>query len=140
MIVMDLDVLENRFVINSQLRKSIFGLKLDNACVHPFTFDIHSLHHNDRYISVVPPKEMIQKYEEALSHCCQSHPQSTHQAPGFSTKPTRYILSKLCLLLKSYFLTPLAGPSGVKGMFEFDKRFSGVERKIAKERRTISLG
>ena len=65
------------------------------------------------------------KYEEALSHCCQSHPQSTHQAPGFSTKPTRYILSKLCLLLKSYFLTPLAGPSGVKGMFEFDKRFSG---------------
>ena len=124
-IVMDLDALENKFVINSQLRKSIFCLKLDNACAHHFTFDIHSLHHNDRYISVVPPKEMIQKYEEALSHCCQSHPQSTHQAPGFSTKPTRYILSKLCLLLKSYFLTPLAGPSGVKGMFEFDKRFSG---------------
>ena len=56
---MDLDALENKFVINSQLRKSIFCLKLDNACAHHFTFDIHSLHHNDRYISVVPPKEKV---------------------------------------------------------------------------------
>ena len=45
--------------LNSQLRKSIFCLKLDNACAHHFTFDIHSLHHNDRYISVVPPKEKV---------------------------------------------------------------------------------
>ena len=135
---MDLDALENKFVINSQLRKSIFCLKLDNACAHHFTFDIHSLHHNDRYISVVPPKEKVWGGPQSLLSV--TPPINSSSTRVFYEEPPRYILSKLCLLLKSYFLTPLAGPSGVKGMFEFDKRFSGVERKIAKERRTISLG
>ena len=35
--------------------------------------------HIERYISVVSPKESLEKYP-ALSHCCQSHCQSTHQA------------------------------------------------------------
>ena len=139
-IVMDLDALENKFVINSQLRKSIFCLKLDNACAHHFTFDIHSLHHNDRYISVVPPKEMIQKYEEALSHCCQSHPQSTHQAPGFSTKSLRATFwANFVFYWNHIFFLHLRGQVVSKACLSLTNDFL-EERKIAKERRTISLG
>ena len=115
----------------------LFVLLLQNSM-----FSVIVICHIDRYISAVLPKESIEKYQ-ALSHCCQSHPQSTHQAPSrFCTMSLGYILRET--LLKVFwsswdFLTPLAGASGVKGMFEFDKWFSWGG-KVAAGRMAILLG